>query len=301
MFIPAIPNGGVCHFDTTPMEDSDHYRCKDGRFDARMTRKLPMHLQGMPDTLYIQCENEGYIESGEAVDILDMEPPPEYVSIYVAINGSFSNAPHLSLDSSNVPMGSTGRVTMPVVWPVDADNFSIDLRSNPYGALSIAGTQPGNTGTVRAGLMCHFGFSSGALPPNTIIQYLGKYNYEHPVTIGVVAPSDISFGIVTLGQKKSVDLPIQVTTNGPVSYDLFLRADKPQIGGTGLIGSGSYRIDLPADLGGGSADLSGTTGIPLVAAGEGVSTINSNITLSVPDNADVGDHSANLTVTIRQK
>ncbi|WP_421277007.1 hypothetical protein [Aeromonas veronii] len=217
-------------------------------------------------------------------------------SAYALVNSTGINA--------NYPLPSENSITVSADW-LSAEEDGSDLHSGLVqlfvpGYWRITGSRPGDRGTFYVNSRCTVSSSSGVIPPQTVSRR-DEFFFEHPVTLSVTAPKVVTFGSVLLGQKKSVDLPIQVTSDGPASYDLFLRADKPQIGGTGLIGSGSYRIDLPADLGGGSADLSGTTGIPVVAAGEGITTINSNITLSVPDNADVGDHSANLTVTIRQK
>ncbi|WP_409011835.1 hypothetical protein [Aeromonas salmonicida] len=170
--------------------------------------------------------------------------------------------------------------------------FMIDYRAVPGDQINWDPSTSRSTG-------CSLRFDD-AIAAN-ITWSRGTYVGYSPVALNISTTDSVNFGPVMLGASATRQLSIDVSSNGPVSYDLFLRADKAQIGGTGLIGSGSYRIDLPAELGGGAADLTGTTGIPLVAAGEGVTTINSNITLSVPDNADVGEHSANLTVTIRQK
>ena len=196
-----------------------------------------------------------------------------------------------------VPYVESRRV--PFTWGAPGYTANVSIIASAWKRLRLHSVTPGVAGRVRQAETCTNTFQSGFKQPLTA-SILWEWKYIHPLTIKVSVPTSINFGEVPVGQVRSIPLPIKIDTDGPINHELFMMANR-QNGSGGDIGGGLYTISLPAEFGGGMVDLSGAKGVSLKKESAGVISIDSEVSLRVPSNVVLGEHRANLTLTVRIK
>lgn len=196
-----------------------------------------------------------------------------------------------------VPYVESTRV--PFAWVTPGYYANMAFISSAWNDLRLHGVTPGVAGRVRQAETCTATVQSGFKQPLTA-SILWEWKYILPLTIKVSVPTSINFGEVPVGQVRSIPLPIKIDTDGPINHELFMMASR-QNGNGGDIGGGLYTISLPAEFGGGMVDLSGAKGVSLKKESAGVISIDSEVSLRVPSNVILGEHRANLTLTVRIK
>ncbi|MGL4666761.1 MAG: reverse transcriptase domain-containing protein [Saezia sp.] len=158
--------------------------------------------------------------------------------------------------------------------------------------IRVTATEPGPI------QLYYFGIC-GTIDMVDVLQLGVYYKGVIPATVSIAAPRTVELHYVAVGTKKSAPLPITITALSAATATITFQGSPAHGPLTSVLGGGSYQIKLPAAIGGGYADVTGTKPYQIsLPAGDTI--LNTTVELTVPANAATGDQTANLLLTVKQ-